>query len=250
MKITLLREAIHAGNLILVNQSYAYQENHNRCLLTLVEDKNNILMEHTAARALSLLMHDINGWPQITAVSGYRTLKEQQTIFQQSLQEQGAEFTEKFVALPGHSEHQTGLAIDLGIRQENINFICPEFPYTGICQTFRERAAHFGFIERYPMGKENITKIAHEPWHFRYVGIPHAAIIVQNKLTLEEYTSFLKQYPFGNSSYTYKNTNTKYYISYQKGIDQETAQLEMDINAKYLISGNNVDGFVITEWRK
>lgn len=64
------------------------------------------------------------------------------------LQENGTEFTAKFVAMPGHSEHQTGLAIDLGLRQPDIDFIRPAFPYEGICQKFRELAPAFGFIER------------------------------------------------------------------------------------------------------
>ena len=105
----------------------------------------------------------------------------------QSLLENGEEFTNKFVARPGHSEHQTGLAIDLGLKQPDIDFLRPNFPYEGICQTFRELAADYGFIERYPVGKEAITGIAHEPWHFRYVGVPHAKIMVDHNWTLEEY---------------------------------------------------------------
>ena len=85
--------------------------------------------------------------------------------------ENGEEFTNQFVARPGHSEHQTGLAIDLGLKQPDIDFLRPYFPYKGICQTFRELSTDYGFIERYPAGKEAITGIAHEPWHFRYVGV-------------------------------------------------------------------------------
>lgn len=63
----------------------------------------------------------------------------------------------------------------------------PAFPYEGVCQMFRERAAEFGFVERYPAGKEPITGIAHEPWHFRYVSPPHARAMVRRGLVLEEY---------------------------------------------------------------
>lgn len=146
-----------------------------------------VLLEQCAATALNQLMEELDGWRYITAVSGWRSQEEQCEIYLQSLLENGEEFTNKFVARPGHSEHQTGLAIDLGLKQPDIDFLRPNFPYEGICQTFRELAADYGFIERYPAGKEAITGIAHEPWHFRYVGVPHAKIMVDHNWTLEEY---------------------------------------------------------------
>lgn len=76
------------------------------------------------------------------------------------------------MAFPDHSEHQTGLAIDLAEDRPDIDFIRPQFPYEGICRKFRERAAEFGFVERYKSEKQKITGIGAEPWHFRYVGRP------------------------------------------------------------------------------
>ena len=105
----------------------------------------------------------------------------------QSLAENGREFTEQYVARPGCSEHQTGLAIDLGLRLPEIDFIRPYFPYDGLAGRFRQLAAEYGFVERYPQGKEAVCGIAHEPWHFRYVGRPHALIMQKRGLTLEEY---------------------------------------------------------------
>ena len=76
------------------------------------------------------------------------------------------------------SEHQTGLAIDLGLASEEIDVIRPNFPYSGVCAAFRKQAADYGFILRYPAGKEAVTGIAYEPWHFRYVGVPHARFML------------------------------------------------------------------------
>lgn len=146
-----------------------------------------VLLEREAARALEALMETLDGWRSIVPVSGWRSFQEQEDIYQDSLREHGPEFTRKYVALPGHSEHQTGLAIDLGLRGPELDFICPAFPYEGICQRFRARAADFGFVERYPAGKETVTGIAHEPWHFRYVGPAHAQEMVRRGLVLEEY---------------------------------------------------------------
>ena len=134
-------------------------------------------------------------------VSGWRSLEEQRDIFAASLREDGEEFTRKFVALPGCSEHQTGLAIDLALKKEKVDFICPDFPCEGICQRFRERAAAYGFIERYREEKKHLTGIAGEPWHFRYVGCPHAEIMEKLGMCLEEYREFIKRFPYGERYY-------------------------------------------------
>ena len=70
---------------------------------------------------------------------------------------------------------------------EEIDFICPEFPNFGIFRKFRERMADFGFVERYVSGKEMITGIGIEPWHFRYVGKEAASVIMERDITLEEF---------------------------------------------------------------
>lgn len=173
--------------LVLVNASHPYSEEKSIRLLPVCPGEPDILLEERAQRQLSLLMEEIGGWEGIVPVSGWRSLQEQQEIFDTSIRESGEEFTRKFVALPGCSEHQTGLAIDLALKKEKVDFICPEFPYTGICQKFRERAAAFGFIERYRREKEVITGISQEPWHFRYVGTPHAEFMERHGLCLEEY---------------------------------------------------------------
>ena len=111
---------------------------------------------------------------EIRPVSGWRSREEQQSIWDMALAEEGAAFTRKYVALPGCSEHQSGLAIDLGRACEPVDPICPDFPYDGVFGAFRRAAADYGFIERYQSGKEHLTGIAAEPWHFRYVGVPHA----------------------------------------------------------------------------
>lgn len=175
------------NRLLLVNSQHACPVDTSQDLIPVHDSYPQILLEREAACALFRLMEKLDGWHSIVPVSGWRSLKEQQSIYDQSLRDNGLEFTRQFVALPRHSEHQTGLAIDLGLRQPDIDFIRPAFPYEGICQTFRELAPAYGFVERYPSGKEAVTGIAHEPWHFRYVGTPHAEEMTRLGLTLEEY---------------------------------------------------------------
>lgn len=251
MKTVVIPEKyVHAGNLTLVNAQYPYHNEIAKCVLEPVnEECNEVLLERRVVVLLSRLMSDIGGWAHISPVSGWRSKREQQEIFSSSLSENGSDFTEKFVAKPDHSEHQTGLAIDLGLKQPDIDFIRPDFPYSGICQTFREKALLYGFIERYPEGKENITGIAHEPWHFRYVGMPHAAIMGEMGLTLEEYFAFIKQFPYGKRSFNYRKNHRHFAISYIEAERGTDTKFEIDDDIPYSVSGNNVDGFILTEWR-
>lgn len=170
--------------LILVNMENPYREEYVRELVPL---SVGILLEREAAINLLRLLESINGYKDIVPVSGWRSVWEQQEIWDNSVKENGIIFTRRFVAAPLHSEHHTGLAVDLALKTENIDFICPEFPYSGICQAFREAAPKFGFIERYPEDKEHITKISHEPWHFRYVGREAAMEMVRRGVCLEEF---------------------------------------------------------------
>lgn len=248
-KLILSHTQMQTGSLILVNQEHGIKENIPN-LITPVWDQSPVLLQKQATVLLNKLMKEINGWKKIAPVSGFRSLDEQQNIWDNSLAEHGIEFTQKFVAIPGHSEHQTGLAIDLGLRMGDMDFICPEFPYTGICQTFREKALDYGFIERYPTGKEHITGIGHEPWHFRYVGMPHANVMAEQDLTLEEYMTFIKQYPYYFHPYVISTKEQEIYISYLPANDVDGTTIMIDDKCPYMISGNNGDGFIITEWRR
>lgn len=165
------------------------------CLVSVSERYSDILMERTAAAALRKLLDDIGAGDQIVPVSGWRSHEEQQKIWADTIAGKGIEFTRKYVAVPGCSEHESGLAIDLAAAAPDIDFICPDFPRTGICQKFREKAPFYGFIQRYPKEKEAVTGISEEPWHFRYVGMPHSKIITDRGLALEEYIRLLDKGP-------------------------------------------------------
>ena len=129
----------------------------------------------------------------ILPVSGWRSRGEQQAIWDRTLETDGPDFTARYVARPGCSEHETGLAVDLALAADVIDPICPAFPRDGVCGRFRALAADYGFIERYTEEKQPITGIGAEPWHFRYVGVPHARLLTENALCLEEYRAFLQQ---------------------------------------------------------
>jgi D-alanyl-D-alanine dipeptidase/carboxypeptidase len=209
----------------------------------------SILLERQTAKMLSEITLHLGCGRSIVPVSGYRTLREQQTIYADSLREHGEDFTGKYVAIPGCSEHQTGLAIDLAENRDAIDFIRPDFPYTGICGRFRELSVQYGFIERYPAGRERITHIACEPWHFRYVGYPHSEWIKERNLTLEEYTGYLKQFPYRGAHLRFQRNRHHFEIFYVPVPQDRERTVEIPDGVPYQVSGNNEDGVVVTLWR-
>lgn len=247
--ILLEKTSIYNGNLLLVNKCYPLKNPKVEGLIPVDKAFPNILMKSKAVHMLHKALNKIGSGNNIVPVSGFRSLEEQTIIYRDSLRDNGEEFTKKFVALPNESEHQTGLAIDLALNKQVIDFICPDFPYEGICQKFRETAPDFGFILRYAKEKEQITGISHEPWHFRYVGYPHSKIIAQKKIALEEYIQFIKQFSSKNM-YIYKQgTQTEIEIYYVPVDINKTITIDLP-KASYEISGNNGDGIIVTVWRR
>ncbi|AFS77582.1 D-alanyl-D-alanine carboxypeptidase VanXY [Gottschalkia acidurici 9a] len=245
-KVLLTREEIFTGNLILVNEKYPIHSNYPENLLSKI---GNILLNSRVTTVFKNILEESEDFRKIIPVSGYRSRLEQENLYQNSIKENGLEFTKKYVALPNHSEHQTGLCVDLAIDKPNIDFIRPEFPYNEVCNLFRKKSIQFGFIERYPLGKEDITKIAHEPWHFRYVGFPHSMIMEQHKFCLEEYIEWIKQYEHDKNPLEIAYQEELIEISYLQVKTQEDISLNIRNTNNCLISGNNVDGFIITIWR-
>ncbi len=123
--------------------------------------------------------------------------------------------------------------------------------------------ADFGFIERYKKEKQKITKIGAEPWHFRYVGVPHAEIMQRYGMALEEYIVWLKQFSFPDHSFIWWKGDKEFKIGYVKAEetltkidlsqygeqgqeDKKDDLAEGEELPDIQISGNNVDGFIIT----
>ncbi len=113
-------------------------------------------------------------------VSAYRTEAYQRGLYNNKVRSTGKVNADRYSARPGFSEHQTGLAVD-------INSTKGSFEYTAEFRWLQEHAHEYGFILRYPKGKEWITGYAYEPWHYRYVGVDAAKIIYEEGIAYEEY---------------------------------------------------------------
>jgi len=233
---------IFDGLLLLVNRAHPLNNTAPGGLAPVDGGHPDILLKYRAGQLLAACMQKAGGAGEIVPVSGWRSQAEQQRIWDDAMAESGEDFTRKYVAVPGCSEHQTGLAIDLGRAAEHIDFIRPDFPCDGVCGAFRSLAPQYGFIERYQQGKEALTGIAYEPWHFRYVGAPHAQLMAENGLCLEEYGDFLRQRP----RRCRLENGRKARVFYVPGTGEVTEVRLPDGFCQ--VSGDNVDGFVVTVW--
>lgn len=121
------------------------------------------------------------------AFSGYRSYEYQTSLYNRYVNRDGQEAADRYSARPGYSEHQTGLAFDIGEKGNEDLWLTSEFGETPAGIWLMENAHQFGFILRYPEGKESITGFMYESWHYRYVGIEVASDVFNAQVTLEEH---------------------------------------------------------------
>ncbi len=126
---------------------------------------------------------------EIVGVSGYRSFYRQKAIYTKNVRTMGKERTDMYSAVPGYSEHQTGWAIDLSCASVHYD-LEEEFADTSEGKWLAKNCYKYGFIIRYPKGKESLTGYAYEPWHVRYVGVKLATFLHINNMTLEEYYNY------------------------------------------------------------
>lgn len=122
----------------------------------------------------------------LSITSGYRSYQYQKTLFNNYVARDGVEAASRYSARPGQSEHQTGLALDIAAQNGKCT-LSTCFKDTDEGKWLNENAWKYGFVLRYPVGKEQITGYMFEPWHFRYVGKKESEKIFESGLTVEEY---------------------------------------------------------------
>ena len=151
----------------------------------------DVYVEKRAMQAYKELKEDLEKEDvHIDIDTGYRSVAEQEEITQRFRERYGLEYAKQYVAVPGYSEHQSALAIDLYLTVDGKDIIYNEdlVQYPEIWAKIHAKLADHGFILRYAEDKEDITKFSYEPWHIRYVGSPEIAKEITEKgLALEEY---------------------------------------------------------------
>ena len=225
MMQTVTREQALAGTLALVNPAHPLQARPApEALVPAMPDAPGVLLARQAAVMLAALLDGIRAAGRIVPVSGWRSHAEQQALYADSVRDNGLEFTQKYVAPPGCSEHETGLAIDVGEARE----------------------ARYGFIERYPKGAQAVTGIGHEPWHFRYVGWPHAGLMAQRGVTLEEYIGALGAYT--PEQPLHAEAGGRGFDIFRVPLGPEGARFDAPRDRVWQASADNCGGLVVTVW--
>ncbi|MCH7321473.1 M15 family metallopeptidase [Solibacillus sp. MA9] len=223
--------AISSGDLVLVNRDTQLQQDPTNLAQIPTDIAANVvvdskfMLENQVMQPLQQLFEaaqqdDIH---HFIINSAYRSGQLQQQLFE----ENGAAY-----ALPsGFSEHQTGLSLDIGStagKMEN----------TAEGKWLEQNAPKFGFILRYPKHKVDVTDINYEPWHFRYVGLPHSVTMQEKDFALEEYISYLKK----EQSYTTKVNDTTYFVQYTTN----STTVNIPNTSIFNVSGDNQNGYIIT----
>lgn len=266
-----LNKYIDVGNQILINNNHAYARVDDVELTYVRANRTSDIqvsatldsMTYDAFVALDKMTADLRAagcgdWLLLT--SGYRNTEEQQSIWDRNLAQSGEDYTRRYVAIPGYSEHHTGLACDLSFFTYSYATIPVADHEYG--PWLWEHCSDYGFILRYTKDMEETTGIAYEPWHFRYIGFPHAKAVEHFDICYEDYVEVLKKYTFETRLLYVKAdgsvssaepeempTSDGYLIYYVPMAEGESTEIKVPSGFEYedvTISGNNVDGFIVT----
>ncbi len=153
--------------------------------------RDNLTLHQEAASALENMFNEASNQNiNLALASAYRSYDYQANLYNNYVARDGEEAANRYSAKPGQSEHQTGLAADIVAEsQECYIRNCFKDMEEGIW--LKENAHYYGFILRYPEGKEEITGYIFEPWHYRYLGVEQATAIYESGLTMEEFYNIM-----------------------------------------------------------
>lgn len=166
----------YVDGIMIANKTYTLPGSYDPGIIKEAADALAEMQSAAAADGISLFV-----------VSGYRSYYTQQAVYAGWVSQDGAEKADTYSSRPGHSDHQTGYTFDL-------NSLSQSFAYTKEGIWLAEHCADFGFIIRYPDGKEMYTGYMYEPWHVRFIGKEKARVITESGLSLEEYYGFTSDY--------------------------------------------------------
>ncbi len=225
----------------LVNLSESYNETYK--ISDLVMQANRTTVEH-----MNNMFSDFKkavGDNDVIISCAYRSMALQGELYDEEVEEKGEEEGAKWVNKPGYSEHQSGYSFDLSLIDDEGGIT--EFDGEGIYGWIEKNCEKYGFIIRYPSDKTEITGIYHEPWHIRYVGEVHAGYMKEYDLCMEEYIELIKGYRV-EDPLEYRDVDMNdwqiYFVPASKSGDVTEVPIPKD--RQYEISGNNIDGFIVT----
>jgi len=247
------------GELLLVNKIHKYDFDARSSLVpyeapeSIYDSKSecyyvkniNLSLNKSAISALNSLLEgfaEATGHTDIIIVDAHRTYEMQQIVLDAKIDQYGEEQGRLIATEPGASEHHSGYAIDLSLfidgRQE-------DYYGEGVYEWITKNCYKYGFIMRYPEDKTAITGIDYEPWHLRYVGIPHAYHMTRENLCLEEYIDRLAYYPIESDRLTIAAPDGTYEV-YSAPVADGTGTIKVPKTLPYTLSGDNNGHVVVT----
>lgn len=237
--IDVSKEMIYQGDLLLINKEHPVPDgiDAESEAVSLVRNPqlidgfgvldNRVLLSPRLAAKFSTMVKDAaqEGIAGFLISSGFRSEADQEELYRTL----GAQIANP----PGYSEHNVGLSMDIGSSQAEMSR-APEGKW------LIDHSWKYGFVLRFPEDKTAITGVQFEPWHFRYVGLPHSAIMKEKNLVLEEYLDFLKGQSPVNTSVGEDHYQVFYYPV------TRDHKIDVPVRGEYEISGNNQDGVIVT----
>lgn len=250
------KERIRRGPLMLVSDDFPTEDAESG-IVSVFEQKNEYLtvrdmevyLMDEAMEALNRLAEDFHtetGHADLLVKEGYITKEAQKRLYEADLQRTGANSSDLY-AMPGCSEFESGYTFELSLF---VNGVFQDFTGEGDYEWVLKHCAEYGFVQRYPEDKSEITHVSERPWVFRYVGTPHAWYMYKNKLCLEEYTDLLEMSPYEGEHGIINDQLGREYEVYYFSVDPDDPEPEAVIptplDYRYTVSGNNKHGFYIT----
>lgn len=243
-------QGLSQGSLVLVNADHGFDPSgvnavsvwEHKTLSYYVKDVY-LSLEPRVIEHLNDWMDDFaeqTGLSNVNAVAGFRSVEDQQALYDNAVRTKGQDHADRYLALPGHSEHHTGLAVDLNIYDIDSG-ASRDFPGGGDYAWAAEHAWEYGFVQRYPVNKSHVTGIDYESWHYRYVGRPHAFCMDRQGFCLEEYVDYLRGFPFDGEHLFVDCGDSRYEIYFCAGTTAIVPE-----TGSFTVSGNNVDGLIVT----
>jgi len=223
--------ALSNDHLLLVNPDYAVPD-YVAGSLAVISNYVTTLNSNTLLKEDALVMLRVMfdsaahvGLTQFRVTQGFRTHDYQQSLYDQMA-------GTGLAARPGHSEHQVGLAVDISYHGVNIG-------NSAQGNWLMNYSYRYGFILRYPQHKTHITGVPFEPWHYRYVGQPHAYFMTLNDMVMEEYIAYLRD----NREITVVFDGVEFFVFYLNG---EGDTIEIPAGHQFWASRDNTGGIIVT----
>ena len=248
-RITMPESALSEGTLVLVNQENNFDASIPKTVSVYEHKNRSYLVKDIYLSVTPETIKALNDWMEafaaetgitdVNIVSGWRSFADQSAIYDNAVASKGQAHTDAYIALPGHSEHHTGQAVDLDTYNVETG-TSGGFDGDGEYAWAVQHAWEYGFIQRYPPSKSRITGIDYESWHFRYVGLPHSYVIASENLCLEEYIDYLRSFSFSGEHLSVSCLGASYELYFCP-----EDQVVVPVSGSYTVSGNNVDGYVI-----